>query len=190
MATLADHLRQTSDVLSRMAEQTGPAEDMAEKICQALRSGHKVVTCGNGGSAADAQHFAAELVARFESERLALPAIALSTDTSVLTAIANDYGFEQIFSRQVQALVQPGDILVAISTSGKSKNVLAAVHEARRKKAWTVALTGGTGGPLKDAADLCICVPSSRTAHIQECHIALIHAICALVDEAFLAAIV
>jgi D-sedoheptulose 7-phosphate isomerase len=190
MPTLSEHLRQTSQVLARMADQTGPAEEMAEKICQTLRSGHKVVTCGNGGSAADAQHFAAELVARFETERQALPAIALSTDTSVLTAIANDYDYDQIFSRQVQALVQPGDVLVAISTSGKSKNVMAAVQEAKRKKAFTVALTGGTGGPLKEAVDLCICVPSPRTAHIQECHIALIHAICALVDEAFLAAIV
>jgi D-sedoheptulose 7-phosphate isomerase len=190
MPTLTEHLRETSRVLANMSEQTGPADELAEKICHALRSGRKVVTCGNGGSAADAQHFAAELVAHFETQRQALPAIALSTDTSVLTAIANDYDYDQIFSRQVEALVQPGDILVAISTSGNSRNVLAAVQEAKRRKAWTVGMTGGTGGKLKDAVDLCICVPSPRTAHIQECHIAIIHAICALVDQAFLAAIV
>ena len=189
MPTLAEHLRQSSDVLSRMADQTGPAEDMAERICSALRAGKKIVTFGNGGSAADAQHFAAELVGRFEKERQALPAIALTTDTSILTAVANDYGGDHIFSRQVQALVQSGDVVVAISTSGNSKNVLEAVQEARRKKAVTIGLTGGTGGQLKAAVDLCICVPSPRTAHIQECHIALIHAVCALVDQAFLAAI-
>ena len=190
MTTLAEHLRQSSEVLSRMADLTGPAEDMAERICRALQAGKKVVTFGNGGSAADAQHFAAELVARFETERQALPAIALSTDTSVLTAIANDYSYDQIFSRQVQALVQPGDVVIAITTSGNSTNVLEAVREAKRKKAVTIGLTGGTGGKLKAAVDLCVCVPSPRTAHIQECHIALIHAVCALVDQAFLAAIV
>jgi len=189
MPTLTEHLRQSSETLARMAAQAGPAEEMAEKICRALQAGQKVVMFGNGGSAADAQHFAAELVGRFEKERPALPAIALTTDTSVLTAIANDYASDQIFARQVQALVQPGDVVVAISTSGNSRNVLEGVREARQKKAWTVGLTGGTGGKLKDAVDLCVCVPSPRTAHIQECHIALIHAICALVDEAFLAAI-
>src|SRR5204862_3740640 len=129
---LAEHLRQSSDVLSRMAEQTGPVEQLAEKICRALKDGHKLITFGNGGSAADAQHFAAELVARFETERQALPAIALSTDTSVLTAIANDYAFDRVFSRQVEALVQPGDVVIAITTSGNSKNVLEAVQAARR----------------------------------------------------------
>jgi D-sedoheptulose 7-phosphate isomerase len=189
MLSIAEHLRQSSDILARMAEQTGPVEDAADKICRALQAGKKIVTFGNGGSAADAQHFATELVVRFEKERPALPAIALSTDTSILTAAGNDYSFDQIFSRQVQALVQPGDVVIAISTSGNSRNVLEAVKEAKRKKAWVIGLTGGSGGKLKDAVDLCICAPSSRTAHIQECHIALIHGICALVDEASLAAI-
>jgi D-sedoheptulose 7-phosphate isomerase len=189
MPALAEHLRQSADVLLRMSQQAEAAEEMAAKICAALRSDKKVLIFGNGGSAADAQHFAAELVGRFESERPGLPAIALTTDTSILTAVSNDYSAERIFARQVQALAQPGDVVVALSTSGNSKNVLEGVQEARRKKAWTVGLTGQTGGKLKEATDLCICVPSSRTAHIQECHIALIHAVCALVDEAFLAAI-
>jgi D-sedoheptulose 7-phosphate isomerase len=189
MSTLTEHLRTTSGVLARMADQVGPAQEFAEKLCRALQSGKKLVTMGNGGSAADAQHFAAELVCRFEKERPALPAIALSTDTSVMTAIGNDYAYDQIFARQVQALVQPGDIVLGISTSGNSQNVLAGIAEAKRKKAFTVGLTGGSGGKLKDAVDLCICVPSPRTAHIQECHIALIHGICTLVDEATLAAI-
>ena len=189
MPTIADYLKESSDVLARMAGQTGPVQDAAAKICQALQAGKKIVAFGNGGSAADAQHFATELVVRFEKERPALPAIALSTDTSILTAAGNDYSFDQIFSRQVQALVQPGDVVIAISTSGNSPNVLEAVKEAKRKKAWVIGLTGGTGGKLKAAVDTCICVPSSRTAHIQECHITLIHGICALVDEASLAAI-
>jgi D-sedoheptulose 7-phosphate isomerase len=190
MATLlTDHLRQTADVLSHMAQQTDVAEDVAGKICEALQRGNKMVVFGNGGSAADAQHFAAELVGRFEKDRPALPAIAFTTDTSILTAVANDFAYEQVFARQVQALVQPGDVVIGISTSGNSKSVVEGLLEAKRKKAWTAALTGATGGKLKSVADACITVPSSRTAHIQECHIALIHAICVRVDEAFLAAI-
>ena len=188
-SSLAEHLRQSADVLSRMAQQTDQAEQLAERICQALQSGRKLMIFGNGGSAADSQHFAAELVGRFEKERPGLPAIALTTDTSILTAIANDYAADQVFARQVQALAQPGDVVVAITTSGNSKNVLEGVYEAKRKKAWTAGLTGMTGGRLKSAVDLCLCVPSSRTAHIQECHIALIHAVCARVDEAFVTAI-
>jgi D-sedoheptulose 7-phosphate isomerase len=189
MPTLIEHLRETSSVQLRMADQIGPAQQFADKLCEALRNGKKLVTMGNGGSAADAQHFAGELMCRFETERPSLPAVALSTDTSVLTAIGNDYDYDQVFSRQIQALVHPGDVVVGISTSGNSPNVLAGIQEAKRKKAFTVGLTGGTGGKLKDAVDLCICVPSSRTAHIQECHIALIHGICTLVDKAFLTAL-
>lgn len=189
MTSLAHYLREASADLARTAEHTEAAQQAAEKICQALQAGKKLVTFGNGGSAADAQHFATELVVRFEKERAPLAAVALSTDTSILTAAGNDYAFDQVFSRQVQALVQPGDVVVAISTSGNSRNVLEAVKEAKRKKAWVIGLTGGSGGKLKDAVDLCICVPATRTAHIQECHIALIHGICALVDEASLAAI-
>ncbi len=182
--SIAQHLKQTSETLARMAEQTEAVEQVAQKLSDALRSGKKMVVFGNGGSAADAQHFAAELVGRFEKERPGLPAIALTTDTSILTAVGNDYGYDQVFARQVQALVQPGDIVIGISTSGNAKSVLNAIHSARQQKAWTVGLTGGTGGQLKAAVDSCICVPSPRTAHIQECHIAMIHAICARVDEA------
>jgi D-sedoheptulose 7-phosphate isomerase len=185
--SLRDHLTESSGVLARMAEQVAPVDQLADRLCQALQRGRKMVTFGNGGSAADAQHFAAELVGRFEKERPGLPAIALTTDTSNLTAIANDYSYDQVFARQVQALVQEGDVVIGISTSGNSKSVLEGLQEARRKRAWTAGLTGQTGGKMKTAVDLCICVPSPRTAHIQECHIALIHALCARIDEAVLA---
>ena len=173
-----------------MASQTDVAEKVALQVASALQKGHKVVVFGNGGSAADAQHFAAELVGRFEAERTPLPAIALTTDTSALTAIGNDYGYEHVFSRQVNALVQEGDVVFAISTSGNSKSVLEGVAAARKKKAWVVGLSGQTGGKLKEAVDVCLCVPSPRTSHIQECHIALIHAICARIDQAVLPATV
>jgi D-sedoheptulose 7-phosphate isomerase len=188
MYSLSNHLKESSAILVQMASQTAQAEQLAKKLCEALQGGKKAVFFGNGGSAADAQHFAAELVGRFEKERLGLPAIALTTDTSILTAVGNDFGYDHVFSRQVQALVQPGDVVVAISTSGNSASVLKGAEEARHRKAWTAALTGNTGGKLKSIVDCCISVPSQRTAHIQECHIALIHAICACVDEAFLTA--
>jgi D-sedoheptulose 7-phosphate isomerase len=190
MPSLAEHLKESSATLARMAEQTGPVEEAAAQICKALHAGKKLITFGNGGSAADAQHFAGELMCRFETERSSLPAVALSTDTSVLTAIGNDYAYDQVFARQVRALAQAGDVVVGISTSGNSSNVLEAVKAAKLKQAFTIGLTGGNGGKLKNAVDLCISSPSTRTAHIQECHIAMIHGICARIDEAFLAAIV
>jgi D-sedoheptulose 7-phosphate isomerase len=171
-----------------MAEQAEPAEEAARQLVRALRAGNKLLVFGNGGSAADAQHFAAELVGRFEATRPGLPAIALTTDTSILTAVANDFSYDEVFARQVQALAQPGDVVVGISTSGNSRSVLLGVEEAKRRKAYAIALTGGTGGKLKSAADLCLLAASPRTAHIQETHIALIHAICACVDDAFLTA--
>jgi D-sedoheptulose 7-phosphate isomerase len=171
-----------------MADQAAEVEQVAQKICRSLQQGRKLVIFGNGGSAADAQHFAAELAGRFEKERPGLPAIALTTNTSSLTAIGNDFSYDEVFARQVQALVEPGDVVVAISTSGNSPSVLKGVEEAKRKKAWTLGLTGSSGGKLRGAVDTCLGVPSQRTAHIQECHIALIHAICARVDEAFLSA--
>jgi D-sedoheptulose 7-phosphate isomerase len=184
--SLKEHLKATSDVLARSAEQVADAETVAEHLCQALQGGKKLLVFGNGGSAADAQHFAAELVGRFEKERPGLPAIALTTDTSILTALSNDYTFEDVFARQVQALAQPGDVVVAISTSGNSRSVLRGAEEAKRKGAWVAGFSGMTGGKLKEAVDCCVRVPSQRTAHIQETHIALIHAICARVDEALL----
>lgn len=186
--SIPSYLRETSDTLAQMAGQTASLDLVVQKLCDALRKKKKLVIFGNGGSAADAQHFAAELVGRFEKERPALPAIALTTNTSNLTAIGNDYGYDQVFARQVQALVQEGDVVVGISTSGNSKSVLEGIEAAKRLKVWTVGFTGATGGKLKAAVDCCVCVPSQRTAHIQECHIAMIHAVCACVDEAFLPA--
>ena len=165
---------------------TGSLESIAlacELLREAMADGHKVLLCGNGGSAADAQHIAAELVGRFVAERRALPAIALTTDTSALTAIANDYGYDVVFARQVEALGQPGDILIAISTSGRSKNVLAAAVAARARGMKVIGLAGGTGGELAGACDVAIVAPSSDTARIQECHIAIGHVLCESVDD-------
>ena len=159
----------------------------AEWIGDALVSGHKVLSCGNGGSAGDASHFACELVNRFEMERPGLPAIALTTDSSTITAIANDYDYTQIFSRQVRALGQEGDVLLAISTSGNSENVIEAVAAANDRGIRTIALTGKQGGRLSSTLnelDLEICVPSESTPRIQECHLVVIHCLCDLIDWA------
>lgn len=154
----------------------------AEVIRDALTAGHKVLLCGNGGSAADAQHIAAELVGRFVIERKGLPAIALTTDTSALTAIGNDYGYDVVFSRQVEALGRPGDVLIAITTSGRSKNVVAAAAAARAQGMKVVALTGAAGRDFVAACDAGVAVPAGETARIQECHIAIGHVWCELVD--------
>ena len=156
---------------------------VSEKVEQALRQGNKVMLAGNGGSAADSQHIAAEFVSRFEFDRPGLPSIALTTDTSMLTAIGNDYGYEQVFARQVQANGRAGDVFIGISTSGNSKNVVLAVEECQRMGIYTVALCGA-GGKLKDLCDAALPVPSTHTPRIQENHILIGHAICALVEEA------
>jgi D-sedoheptulose 7-phosphate isomerase len=153
---------------------------------QALGSEKKILACGNGGSAADAQHFAAELVGRFERERRELPAIALSTDSSILTAIANDYSYEVIFSKQVKALGQNGDVLLGISTSGNSANVIAAIEAAHIKGMSVIAFTGKDGGKIKNIlknSDVHLCVPADRTARIQETHLLLLHCLCDGVDH-------
>lgn len=153
-------------------------------ICKnALNEGNKILFCGNGGSAADAQHLAAELVGRFVKERESLPAIALTTDTSILTAIANDYSYDDVFSRQVAGLGQAGDVLIGISTSGNSKNVVKAIELAKQKGLKTVAFTGEGGGILGALCDAVIAVPSKTTAHIQEMHILVGHIVCELVEE-------
>lgn len=157
----------------------------SEIMRDAVLAGHKVLLCGNGGSAADAQHIAAELVGRFVIERRALPAIALTVDTSALTAIANDYGYEHVFSRQVDALGAPGDVLVAITTSGTSKNVVAAVASARAKGMKVVGLTGAKGAGWIATLDGGVAVPSTNTARIQECHITVGHLMCEILDLAF-----
>ncbi len=168
------------------------AEPLSKSIAEAvdavmgsITGGGKVMACGNGGSAADAQHFAAELVGRFERERPGLAAIALTTDTSILTAIGNDYDFAAIYSKQVQALGQPGDVLIAISTSGNSANVLAAIEAAHAREMTVVALTGRTGGRLRallSDTDVLIAVPHDRTARIQEVHLLSLHCLCDAID--------
>ncbi len=158
----------------------------AEVISETLAGGNKILICGNGGSAADAQHIAAEFVGRFETERKGLPAIALTTDTSALTAIANDYGFERIFARQVEALGQRGDLLIALSTSGNSPNVNAAVMSARQIGCKTIGLTGSEGKKLASLCDACILIPAKRTARIQEAHITIGHIWCEFVDAKFI----
>lgn len=154
-------------------------------MANALSNGAKILACGNGGSAADAQHFSAELVGRYERERPELAAIALSTDSSILTAVGNDYGFEQVFARQVRALGQPGDVLLAISTSGSSPNIIEAVRAAQERDMLIVALSGKGGGKLSallSDVDVHLCVPHDRTARIQEVHLLLLHCICDGVD--------
>ena len=175
----ADLKYAAADILAK------PIADAVSAVVGCITAGGKVLVCGNGGSASDAQHFAAEFVGRFERERPGLAAIALTTDTSILTAIGNDYDFTSIFSKQVQALGSPGDVLIAISTSGNSANVLAAVEAARAKDMTVIALTGRNGGKMRQLlteTDAHICVPHERTARIQEVHILALHCICDGVD--------
>ena len=159
-------------------------ERVVREIVEALREGRKVLLFGNGGSAADAQHLAAEFVNRFFYDRGALAAIALTTDSSVITSISNDYAYEQIFSRQIEALGKEGDIAIGISTSGNSPNVLFGLQKARQMGLITIAFSGGTGGKMKTAADISLIVPAQETPRIQEVHITIGHIICELVEEA------
>lgn len=162
-----------------------PIAFACQQMANALKNGKKILACGNGGSAGDSQHFAAELVGRFERERGSLPAIALTTDSSILTAVGNDYHFDEIFSKQVDALGQSGDVLLAISTSGNSKNVIAAINAAYKKNMTIVALTGKGGGQmgtLLKETDTHLCVPHQRTARIQEVHLLIIHCLCDGID--------
>lgn len=175
---IAEHI----GVIEALASQRELLERIAAKMTRAIVNGNKVLWCGNGGSAADSQHLAAELMGRFRRERCGLPSMAITTDTSILTAIANDYGYEKVFQRQVEALCVKGDVVVGISTSGNSGNVIAALETARRIGAFTVAFTGLTGGLVKDAADLTLCVPSTDTARIQEAHILCGHMICDFIE--------
>lgn len=153
-------------------------------VIDSLKKGHKIIFFGNGGSAADSQHLAAEFVGRFKKDRKALAAIALTTDTSILTSLANDYGFEVIFAKQIEALGNKGDVAIGISTSGKAKNVILAIKRAKEMNLKTIALTGGDGGPLAKSADITLIAPSVVTARIQETHITIGHIICELAEEA------
>jgi D-sedoheptulose 7-phosphate isomerase len=169
------HLDDHRSLFSRLGDLASEVTRSAEVIVETLRSGNKILICGNGGSAADAQHFAAELVGRFERERRAFPAIALTTDTSILTALGNDYGYERVFSRQVEALGVAGDAVIGISTSGHSKNVILAVRSAKEKGLKSIGLLGRDGGELASYVDIPVTVPHSVTAYIQEAHIFIIH---------------
>ncbi len=166
-----------------IAHQVDVIVKIVNSIADILSSGGKLLVFGNGGSAADAQHLAGELVGRFELERNALPAIALTTDSSVITSISNDYSFNEIFSRQIEALGTPKDIALGISTSGNSENVLAGIRKAKAMKLTTIGFSGGEGGELSKIADLCFVAHSSSTPRIQEAHITVIHIICKLVEE-------
>ncbi len=160
----------------------------SECMVEALKNKRKILACGNGGSAADAQHFAAELLNRFEKERISLPAMALTTDSSTITSIANDYSYDEIFSRQIKGLGQEGDVLLAISTSGKSQNILNAIYAAHSKGMRVIALTGKDGGPLArilQAEDIELRVPAQSTARIQEVHLLVIHCLCEYIDSEF-----
>ncbi|MDA1082536.1 MAG: SIS domain-containing protein [Gemmatimonadetes bacterium] len=183
-AALTEHLRQLAITATESADTLGPAiERGAAMVAATVKRGGTLFFCGNGGSAADAQHIATEYVVRYRRERRAIAAIALTTDTSLLTAAANDYSFEQVFARQVEALCRPGDLLVLHTTSGKSPNLLAAIHVAREKSVATLALSAKGGGPIAEAADHCIVVPTDRTDRAQEIQLAIQHAICDMVDD-------
>jgi D-sedoheptulose 7-phosphate isomerase len=176
-------LQESVETISALIKQQEAIQSMADELVACLKNGNKLLICGNGGSAADSQHFAAELVGRLQRDRAPLPAMALSTDTSILTAIGNDYSYDEVFSKQVEALARPGDILIGISTSGRSGNVLKAVEAARRRQAKTFALSGKDGGPLAQAVDQAIVVPSRTSQHIQEGHIAIIHIWCEIIED-------
>jgi len=184
--TIERHLRRSSEALARAAGDIGLQKtiaDIATLVSGVLGGGGKLLLAGNGGSAADAQHLAAEFLSRFRSDRRPLPALALTTDTSVLTAIGNDYGFEAVFERQVRGLARKGDALLAISTSGRSPNVLAALRAASDIGVSTIGFTGAAGGDMKDLCDVILCAPSDDTAIIQQIHIVAGHAICDVVER-------
>ena len=177
--SLEEHLKTIQALID---SRLGEIEATGSLIWEALKSGNKILLCGNGGSATDAQHIAAELVGRYEQERRAFPAISLTTDTSALTAVSNDYGYEEVFARQVEAMAVAGDVLIAISTSGRSPSVVKAVEQARTRGCRTIALTGCSGEPLAARCDLAVVVPSDRTSRVQEAHITIGHIATSLIE--------
>jgi len=179
MAIWEEHL-EVAKALSGLAAAVSDAVDI---IFDSLAAGGRLFTAGNGGSAADAQHIAAELTGRFRRDRRPWPAMALHANASALTAIGNDYGYDQVFARELSAHARPGDVLLAISTSGNSPNILRAIEAARRNKVKVIGLTGGGGGEMRDVCDICLSVPSPSTPRIQEMHIMIYHAICELLEE-------
>ena len=181
---LKSQLDASCAVIQSLAAQAELIERIAVQVRDTLLGGNLLLTCGNGGSATDAQHLAEELIGRYRANRRALPALALTADTAALTCIANDFGYEQVFARQVEALARPGDLLVCFSTSGSSPNVVAALHAARSRGALGVALLGKDGGAARGLADLALVVASDDTARIQEAHLQVLHYICEVVEEA------
>jgi len=186
MDEIISELRESAQVKLEILKEVGNIKAAAERIIQALATNHRVYLFGNGGSAADAQHIAGELIGRFRKKRRGFPVIALTTNTSALTAIANDFGFEETFARQLEALVAEGDVAVAISTSGSSPNVLKGVEVAKKKGAATIGLTGASGGNLAALVDICIKVNSNKTWRIQEGHITVGHILCGLIEDGLL----
>jgi D-sedoheptulose 7-phosphate isomerase len=182
---VAAAFRESARNFETLTGQAGAVAEAAHLITASLRGGGKAIFCGNGGSAADSQHLAAELMGRYLKDREPLAAVALTTDSSALTAIGNDYAFDEIFARQLRGLGRKGDVLIGISTSGNSRNVVAAFEAAKARGIATIALTGAAGGAMRGLADLCIAVPSSDTPRVQEMHIAIGHMICDLVERAF-----
>lgn len=179
-------LQAHQETISKTIETMIPSIRSASKLMvKTLKSGNKVLLVGNGGSAADAQHIAAELTGRYKSERKGLPAIALTTDTSALTAISNDYGYGRVFDRQVEALANPGDLLIGISTSGNSDNIISALETAKKIGCNTLGMSGRSGGKMNDVCDLNLIIPSEDTPRIQEMHILVGHILCQAVDDAF-----
>ncbi len=182
--TIKTQLKTSSETIQAVADQAELIAQMAAQLVKIYQDGGKILTFGNGGSACDAQNFADELVGRFERNRPALPALALTTNTSDLTSIAHDFGFEEVFARQLKAHAQNGDIAVAISTSGNSPNVLQAVKAAKEMGLTVFGLSGDSGGKLKKLCDLCLCVPSKTIARIQEAHITVIQILCGIIEDA------
>jgi len=181
---VADQLKELSDQLLVLMKQADKIEKIADLCTKAILSGHKIIFCGNGGSAAQSQHLTAELVGRYKKDRPAMNALSLTVDTSNITAIGNDYGYDNVFARQLAGVGQEGDILIGLSTSGNSKNVLLAFEQAQKMKIKTVALTGEKDSRMKDMADDCLQVPATTSAHIQEMHITVGHLICDLIERA------
>jgi D-sedoheptulose 7-phosphate isomerase len=185
-ALVRERLRESGAVIAALLESDAPARvaEAAAVVAEAIAAGGKLLTFGNGGSAADAQHIAAELVGRYVLDRAALPAVALAENSSTVTAVANDYSYEEVFKRHVEGLGRPGDVALGISTSGGSENVVRGLAAARERGLRTIAFTGASGGRLAAAADICVRVPSEDTPHIQEGHTVLAHALCELVERA------
>lgn len=184
MIDLAAQFDEHIAVIEGIRPLVGELEAVAARMTQSLANDGKVLWMGNGGSAADSQHLAAELIGRYRRERRGLASIALTTDTSILTAVGNDYGYERIFARQIEALCRPGDVVVGLSTSGNSPNVIKAIEMARNHEAVTVGFTGGSGGKLRDMVDHCLLVPVKSTARIQEAHILMGHMLCDWIEAA------